>query len=273
MRCGLIKTFVTVYLLFDIFSLSFVQAAARVISSRQQFCWATRNKEFFQTKLLFQDHAQLAIRNRPGLIGKGVCWWHSRFTRAATYLAVFRPDIISKPTPNEALRIIRDLIRMNQLVEIFGYPNLQAFSRAYAEILERELTLWSLRDVFNLKILNAFGGESFENPVALERRMDRLYERVTQQGRIEFQTLQLPGLSTHAWLVVAMRPTSDGYHLVVIDSNFAKPEVWTYQRGQNTFRYAFSGELPLFGPFIPYSNKVWQREEDQLRSVVRRFCR
>lgn len=63
----------------------------------------------------------LAFGNSGGLLRNGVCWWHSRFTRAALYLVYFEP---SKPKPDArtARKAIRSLMNADRVVEIQATP-------------------------------------------------------------------------------------------------------------------------------------------------------
>ncbi len=242
------------------------------ITGKNDLCMAIRNIGFFQRKLLTDPGSRLAFRNLPGPINRGVCWWHSRFTRAANYLTVFRPDILKKPRSYEVVKILRHIRRRDKVVEIPGYRNLYEFSEDHKALIEKELNRWSLIDAFNFSLVNGLRGNTKEKPKKLETMMDDLFHLVRDRGRVVFQTLQLPGFSSHSWLVVDMQPTLEGYEVSVVDSNYFDIQKWHYKRGQTHFWYSFRELLPVEGPFVPYSNQDWQAEEDRIMGLVKNYC-
>jgi hypothetical protein len=270
MRKSLILNFL--FLLTSIFTSKAFASSAYQITSKQDLCTAIQDGGFFQKKLLNDPDSRLAFRNLPGLINRGVCWWHSRFTRAATYLTVFRPDILKKPRPYEVIKILRHIRRRDKVVEITGYRNLYEFSADHKSLIEKELNRWSLIDAFNFSLVNGLRGDSEETPRSLETMMDNLFHLVKERGRIVFQTLQLPGFSAHSWLVVDMQATLDGYEISVVDSNYSDIQQWNYKRGQTSFWYSSREFLPVEGHFVPYANQDWQEEEDRIMGIVKNYC-
>lgn len=95
--------------------------------------------------------------------------------------------------------------------------------------------------------------------------MDDLYEYVVDQKNIAYQRLSMPGVVAHAWLVVDMDKTPNGYNLQVHDSNYFGIQNWTYREGMTNFDYRG------FGVFTPYTEQ--QRELRNLKTVASRFCR
>lgn len=244
-----------------------------LVHSQSALCEAYESKGFLQKRLQFETGNRLSFRNLPGPAGRGLCWWHSRFTRSALYLAVFRPDIDRKPNAQEAEEIINHLVDRDQVVEITGYSSLWDFSQDFPKEIEEALSWWSLRDTFNLNLANAFIGQTWERPEKLSRMMDDLYHLIHDEGRVVFQTLQLPGLSAHSWLVVDMEPTPKGYQLKTVDSNYFEVQIWNYERGQSQFDYSFTDFLPVVGRFVPYVNQDWHDEETEIRERVEEFCK
>ena len=242
------------------------------VQSQQHLCSVINKPGYFQQKLLFDKNSRLAFRNLPGPINRGICWWHSRMTMAANYLAIFRPDIQKKPTIKEVRQILKHLRNRDRIVEIPGYQNLYEFSKDNAILFEAELNLWSLIDSFTFKLTNGLIGSSKEDPQILSQNMDELYYLVNEEKQIVFQILQLPGLAVHSWLVVGMEINDQGYTLRVIDSNFLDVQKWNYYRGQSHLYYKFYDRLPIEGPFVPYFNTDWINEEKELMSVVRQHC-
>lgn len=243
-----------------------------LVHSEKALCEGLNKKGFFQKRLREEQGNRLAFRNLPGPAERGLCWWHSRLTRSALYLAVFRPDQEQKPDADQVEEILNHLMDRDQVVEIPGYSNLWDFSKDHLPEIESALSGWSLWDTLNLNIRNAFIGNIWEKPQRLSQLMDKLYHEVKVNGRVVFQTLQLPGISAHSWLVVDMDPTPKGYQFKVVDSNYLDVQVWEYERGQTQFNYSFTEFLPVEGRFVPYINRDWYDEETQIISVLKSRC-
>ena len=95
-------------------------------------------------KKISNSNNRLSFTNSGGLVNGGVCWWHSRFTRNANYVAVFSPDkakphnktmrrpkkparkspIKRLPAPGSVKYILKQ-IKYGKVVEIPGYKNLR----------------------------------------------------------------------------------------------------------------------------------------------------
>jgi hypothetical protein len=192
-----------------------------------------------------------------------VCWWHSRFTRNAAYIVRFRPDLVA-PTAAEAKKIIKDIRNAKKIVEVPGFANLYDFSRSHDELILRELEAWQRKDGFvNQQWVAGLSGSSNIKPEALERRMDELFARV-QMGEVVYQKLQMPGITAHAWLVLGMTQTSNGYRLLVLDSNTYSPDTYYYEKGMTSFGYHG------FTNFVPYTGKT--KEENKMKSIVAKDC-
>ena len=94
--------------------------------------------------------------------------------------------------------------------------------------------------------------------------MHKLYEKL-KTGKVVFQKLQMPGIVAHAWLVVDMQNTDDGYLLDIIDSNHGSIKTYRYEKGMTNFYY-FG-----FGNFVPYTEQ--KGEEKRLRKIASKFCK
>lgn len=243
------------------------------LQSKEDLCRGAKTPGFFQQKLLLDPGSLLGFPNLPGPAGRGLCWWHSRLTRAANYLAIFRPDIPRKPTEEEVEEILEHLRLRDKVVEVPGMRNFREFSIEFPEQFASLLSFWSLKDAFSGKLSNAFIGKTKEEPQTLAWMMDELFRKVHDEGKIVFQTLQFAGLSAHAWLVVDMKKTDHGYELQVVDSYYSSIQRWTYYRGQPNFYYSFTEFLPLVGAFVPYTNLDWEEEETAILEVVHKYCR
>lgn len=242
------------------------------VYSKRALCSISNKNNFVQNKLLKDKNSHLAFINKPVISGRSICWWHSRFTRAAAYLAVFRPDLQQMPTTIEAKKIIAKIIKMDSIVEIPYFKNLSEFSAAYSYLIQKELAHWAVLDVITFKHLEGIRGRSSIDSNTLKQMMDKLYYDVSIQGRTVFQLLKLPGLEIHSWLVVKMEPIHDGYKIYVIDSNFIETQQWIYHQGQHSFYYEFNGPAPQRGSFVPYTFKRWVQEENEIRANLRAAC-
>jgi hypothetical protein len=84
--------------------------------------------------------------------------------------------------------------------------------------------------------------------------MDELYDQV-QKGEVVYQKLQLQGIDAHAWLVIGMVKTRDGYTLKIIDSNFPLETIdYVYQKGMTNFMREYIPRYSLFAK--PLSREV-----------------
>ncbi len=229
---------------------------------KAKFCSEKLDSPTAIQDLLYSNQNQIAFVNQGGLIGGGVCWWHSRFTRNAAYLAFFRPEL-PKPSELQAKAIVKN-IRKGKFVEIPGYKNLRAFSSDFANIVQEQLNAWQRFDgMVKQKWTQGLSGSSkAQNADKFEADMDALYERV-QKGEVVFQMLQLKGIVAHAWLVIKMIKVENGYDLEVLDSNLGV-DTYQYRKGMESFEYHHYGE------FMPYTHEV--KEEVSLRRKLMKVC-
>lgn len=247
--------------------LCFQSALAEVApKSVGEYCAAAREQNYIQ-EMGKSSVNQLAFRNQGGLINGGVCWWHSRFTRNALYLGIFRPDL---PKPSEAQMedIIKDIRKGKNVVTIPGFANLRAFSSDFTarRLIQEELESWQRFDGFiRQQWIVGLSGSRISEAATLKRNMDELYEYVVLEDNIAYQKLQLPGVVAHAWLVVDVHKDGSGYELEVIDSNYTGTQTWRYREGMTNFNYGG------FGEFTPYTEQ--KRELRTLKKVAQRFCR
>ncbi len=230
--------------------------------AKENFCNKRAEASSIQ-EILLNPSSTLSFSNQGGLLGGGVCWWHSRFTRNAAYIVRFRPDLAA-PTEAEAKKIIKDIRSAKKIVEVPGFANLYDFSRSHDELILRELEAWQRKDGFvNQQWVAGLSGSSNIKPEALEQRMDELFARV-QMGEVVYQKLQMPGITAHAWLVLGMTKTSNGYRLLVLDSNSYSPDTYDYEKGMTSFEYHG------FTNFVPYTGKT--KEENKMKSIVAKDC-
>lgn len=215
--------------------------------SADDFRRLSRRKDFFKM-LLYNKKNHLSFENPAGPLNTGLCWWHSYFQRNATFMNYYSPKK-PKPTPEQALVIIRRIRDLEGPVEIPGYENLWDFSTDFRAQIESELGIWQRNDTLALwgplrgataggpyhAIQNPFGAESLAATMAFAYAESK-------KGHIPFQIQQKEGLAAHAWLIVDMEKMNEesdppSYFLHVIDSN--EPHVvreYTYLWGQKEFR-------------------------------------
>lgn len=242
-----------------------IEASAATIASTspRAFCEDRKDRNYFQDLLKDEDN-QLSFTNQGGLFNGGVCWWHSRFTRNALYLAVYRPDL-RRPSVDQAEDIIKDIRKGKSVVTIPGFHNLNEFSRAFRPQIQRELEKWQKSDGFIRQqwIVGLSGAREVEEE-KLEELMDELYQYVVVEKNVAYQRLSMPGVVAHAWLVADLHKTSDGYDIEVHDSNYSGIREHTFKEGMTKFEY------PYFGKFVPYIER--ERELRQLKKVAQKFC-
>ena len=234
---------------------------ATASTSAENFC-SDRKSERYTKDLLSQRSNQISFRNHGGLINGGVCWWHSRLTRKFAYLAIYRPDL-PKPTSEEASKIIRR-IRLGNVTEVPGVRNLNEFSREYSTEVQDRLEKWQIGDGFvRQQWTVGLWGSSKTSAAKLKKRMDELYEYVEVEGNLAYQMLQIKGIDAHAWLVLNMKKTSNGYKMEVLDSNYSSTNTISYTYGQERIR--------SYGGLVPITGK--KRELKRLKKAVKKYCK
>lgn len=214
--------------------------------SRQEYCANAHNPDYFKS-LFYSSTNQIPWENQGGIMNKGVCWWNSLLTRNVQYLAVFRPDL---PPPNtlEVDQIINWLITGNGVVEIPGYHNFSEFSLSNSDKVQRALEMYQIVDgVVGLGFLRGLVGNHIIEPVDLSRMMDETYKLVKESNWVVYQKLQIKGLDAHAWLVVDMQKTPNGYILEVVDSNNpGEVKLASFEHGMK--------QLPAYDS-VPYTSR------------------
>lgn len=136
--------------------------------------------------------------------GWGVCWWYSRFIRAASYLAKFAPEKKKLTSEKEIREVILKIIKMNHVVEIPGYQNLYDFHTDNYKYLQAELNNWQTRDALNglARTIN-WDRPSFnlydEN---LHQTFNRLHYLINAENVMPFVVEQIKGIAAHSYLVI-----------------------------------------------------------------------
>lgn len=232
-------------------------------SSEQTFCSDREQKGFVQE--LINDHVNtVGFRNKGGLINGGVCWWHSRLTRNAAYLAYFSPEK-PKPTSSEEVKaVLRQLRKGNAPVEVPGFKNLYSFTRAYSKTVQKYLDHWQRESgMISQSWIKGISGKAVRSPDKLKKELDKTYSDI-QEGKIVYQKLQIKGIVAHAWLVNGMEKTPNGYILNVLDSNYSGTETYRYVEGRTHFYH------PSYGRFSPYSEK--KKKEKKMQKAIKKYC-
>lgn len=196
-----------------------LRCLTRPALSKKEFCSLVHNPVHFKRVILNRNN-RLAFDDSGGIRNGGLCWWHSRLTRSATYLTVYKPDL-PKPTEEQVLEIFDAWVHNSRVVEIPGYKNLREFSRAWRHLLRKKLERWQIMDgIVRFGWIRGLIGKTKVAPEELKEKMDKLFEQVRSENKIVYQKLQVPGIKVHSWLVVDMKKTSDGYILRIADSDY-----------------------------------------------------
>tara|TARA_Y100000780_G_scaffold232591_1_gene267994 strand:- start:108057 stop:108908 length:852 start_codon:yes stop_codon:yes gene_type:complete len=238
--------------------------AATSSKSADEFCSDRKGRSYIR-EYLEEDESRMSFRNHGGLINGGVCWWHSRFQRNAAYLTVYRPEQ-RRPTKRQAERLIKKIRKGREVITIPGFSSFSEFSRAFSSEIQDQLEKWQKFDgIIMQQWVVGLAGRSEVSAESMKDKMDELYEQVSQ-GDIVYQKLQIKGITAHAWLVIDMTKTSNGYELNVIDSNSPlTTTVYNYEEGDTSFHHYY------YGDFVPYTGK--DSELDRLKSTVKKYCR
>lgn len=180
----------------------------------------------------------LCFRNSGGLLGKGVCWWHSRFTRNALYKAYFLQEHPG-PSRSEANRLIGKIMSGKEAVPIPGYGNLREFSRDHRRSIQAVLERRQVFEgVFRFAWVDGLIGRSSLAPGKMGVLMDRLHTRASSE-ELTYVKFQTPGLDAHSLLITGVEPLPcDGYSVGYLDSNLPGHSVTEYRRGEGSLRLA-----------------------------------
>ena len=230
-----------------------------------EFCSDRQDPDF--VKELTRDSSNLmSFTNQGGMLGGGVCWWHSRFQRNALYLTIFKPEL-DMPSDTEVRTIIQQIKAGNKVVVIPGFRNFSEFSYQYATEIQHVLEVWQKVDgIARFAWVKGLKGASQVSPAKLKQIMDKLYEEVEVNQNIAYNKLQIPGIDAHAWLVVHMEKNTDGYDLEILDSNFpSRTEIYNYREGDTSLNYQH------YYNFVPYIDQ--KNEMQNLKKSISKFCK
>lgn len=251
-------------IIFIILFLSNALFANVIPSSKESYC--NRFNDAETIKSLSSDSINLiSFRNHGGLFNGGVCWWHSKFQRHLFYLAIFQPAA-PFPSADEIKKIIHSIRLGNQIVIIPGFYNVQEFTTQNKNAIQKELEAWQIYDgVILNQWIDGISGSTKVHPGVLKQKMETLYQYVETQKKIAYVKLQIKGITSHAWLVVSMKPGPNGYDLEFIDSNRpTEIQTYSYKFGDDSFF------IKEYGNFVPYLE--YTKEELRLFNIGRKFC-
>jgi len=206
----------------------------------------------------------LAFGNSGGILRNGVCWWHSRFTRAALYLVYFEP---AKPRPDAraARKAIRSVMDADRVVEIPGYSCLRDFSADYPGEIQKVLERRQLSDgILRFAWVDGLSGSHRVSGARLGALLDRIHAETSREG-LAYVKLQIRGIDAHSLVVTEMEPLGGGgYRCSYLDSNWPLERVWTYRPGQVTAS-AVTGM-----PGVPYLQRTGELR--RIRGRVAEFA-
>ena len=202
---------------------------------------------------MFDINSRISFKNTGGLFNGGVCWWHSRLQRSSLYLAKYAPEK-PQPTKAELTRIITSLRMMDRVVTIPGYKDFESFSRDYKNEIQQMLNDWQKSDgFFNFQWLRGISGHSSLPANEMIKRMDTVYKQFNSSPVPVWIMAQIKGITSHSLLISAMKKTSNGYELDVIDSNHPLKNIRIeFYEGDTSLRA--SGENYSFVPYVGFQN-------------------
>ena len=237
-------------------------------STRAAFCSESRQPGNAQRRGQVEDNL-MAFENDGGLLNGGVCWWHSRMQRSSLYLAVFRPEL-PRPSHDEANALLKKLERNEGVVEIGGYRNWHEFSNDQEALIQHRLNLWQLSDGFLRQAwIRGLANPAVAKPSRAAEQLKKLMQAISYEveslKRVTYVKVQLPGITSHAWLILAAHPTATGINLTILDSNYLTVTWYTYKYGDHAINvYDTRG-------FLPY---VEQRGDfAKLDAAIANYCR
>ena len=248
------NTLLTLLMLFSV---------SQAFANKEQFC-ADRTQPKVVKELTLDASNLMSFKNHGGILNGGVCWWHSRFQRAALYLTHYNPSA-PKPDQATARQIIRTLRNAYDVVEISGFNNFLEFSTHFEKEIQTELEAWQRFESLRFTWIRGLRGSIRVSAEWMQELMDNLYEETEVSGNISFQKLQMKGLTAHAWLVVNMKKFDNGYDLEVIDSNYQNmTKFYQYRHGDTHLLYKEKS------PFTPYLEHTFEME--RINSAIKEAC-
>lgn len=236
--------------------------AQKAPQSKSEFCRRVLDKSI-PKKMLDDPSNRLHFLNSGGLIGGGVCWWHSVFTRQATLFAYYAPHK-KRLAGDKLYRLVRAVAHTRRPIEIPGFSNLRGFSKYARKVIQKRLEKMQMVDGFIKQhwIVGLWGHARSTDPNTLYKRVLEIQNRVEVKNEIVYLKLQIPGIVSHAWLINGVKRKGDKFIISYIDSNYMYDFVkyikegikdysktYTYTIGDNKFKR-------LYGGFVPHIEEV-----------------
>ena len=206
----------------------------------------------------------LCFGSRGGLLGKGVCWWHSRFTRNALYLAWFRPE--QRPPGTEAARsIVKTIMKAEGVVDVPGYSNLCDFSSDHQDAIQKTLERRQLFEgLVKFAWVDGLWGPSATTWDGLRREMVRIAD-VTSSLGLAYAKFQVPGLDAHAVLINGVEELDGGgFRACYLDSVSRREESFVLGPGDRQV------ELSSGMRGVPHLQRTGELQ--RLRCMMRKFA-
>lgn len=271
-----------------------VHEDARLPQHKRRFCAVHASNSVARE---LRDHllfGSLAFENPPGSFNTGLCWFHSRYQRAASYLANFRPDL-PRPTRERGAELALRIMDRSAVVEIPGFNNLREFSEEYRQEITGLLDRMGVGCFLNPMDCAQRLGDTYDpTPEDMATMMRSLYEQMFHQpGEIQFLRTRADmfqsGISrtfgAHSLLVLEMAPLRDkgaphapgmpaaptGYTLLTIDPNFPNDRVvLVYRFGDR--RLTWQNSLMTY-TLAPYRHYEYMGDINDFDRAARAYCR
>jgi hypothetical protein len=232
-----------------------------------EYCQHVQDPKYFKT-LAYNPANHLSIVNQGGLLDGGTCWWHSLFQRKSFYLAIFEPRL-PKPTSDYTNYLINTLAWGEKTVVIPGYSDMNSFSRENWSKIQSLLDFWQDADGFlKQKWINSVAALPQLNPTLLRYMMDKIFDEVENKQNISWVLLKAQGwgVESHAWLIVDMIKSRNGYDISLIDSNYPLDmRNARYELGSKSIQTA------NYGPLVMYLGRT--KDLAVFEKARREFCR
>jgi len=269
----LAKNGIIVAIIITIFS-SVVHASS--INPQRRFCkqFSTPSSKTEFINSLLKSENRLSFLNQGGEFNIGVCWWHSRFQRAASYLAYYEPEK-NKPSEEEVEEIINAIIYQKRVVSIPGFSSLSEFSKAHEKQIQSALESWQIRDSLTgalARSLNPLRPSYKSYTKDIVHTFYRLHQLINDEKVIPFVIEQNTGATAHAYLIVKAQMLGKNVvdqeiELTLIDSNsFILSTVRISKYNYDRIEYQnikFEG----FAIYIDYS-----RDLTKIERAIKQFC-
>lgn len=202
---------------------------------------------------LDQSSSRISFKNDGGLFNQGVCWWHNRLQRSSAYLVTFDPQL-PRPSRSEVTKILHSLRNMDAVVVIPGYEDFLSFSRDHQKEIQTLLDGWQKFDGFyNFEWIRGISGRSSLSADEMKLRMKEVYSFYSTSPAPLWIMAQMKGVTSHAFLILRMFETGDGYQMELIDSNAPQKTLTiTYVEGESALR-SQNGKYS-FVPYVGFQN-------------------